>query len=179
MSLPYGLCQVIYWCAGVCYVVHWPWICPAWKTTAWNASWRFRNAPCWTYRLPTTVWSHISAPLTFDTSISLQSVFPLHVNVNTHFSHSGLCVSLDFSVFYWNWQEDELEQQSMVVFVCDLCALFMSGKQKRLLFIFLERSWFCSEQASNYEMKIFERENLFIKGGIFVCRPVVFFYSWN
>lgn len=33
----------------------------------------------------------------------------------------------------------------------------------------------CSEQASNYEMKIFERENLFIKGGIFVYRTVVFF----
>lgn len=33
----------------------------------------------------------------------------------------------------------------------------------------------CSEQASK-EMKIFERENLFIKGGIFVYCTVVFLF---
>lgn len=43
----------------------------------------------------------------------------------------------------------------------------------------------CSEQASKYEMKIFERENLFIEGGTFVYRTVVFFiheikaYTWQ
>lgn len=35
---------------------------------------------------------------------SPSSLFPPMLMFNTHFPHLGLCISLDFSVFYSNWQ---------------------------------------------------------------------------
>lgn len=66
---------------------------------------------------------------------------------------------------------------SMVVFVCDLCALFLSGKRKWLLFFFFLNDYDLLWASTRW--RFLKGKTYLLKSGIFVYRTVVFFYSWN